>query len=338
MSTVAGSDGPPITVLMSVYNGERWLDEAILSVLNQTFADFEFIIVNDGSTDGSLGIANTFAAKDSRIKVIDKPHSGLSDSLNVGIKQARGAWIARLDADDLCEPQRLEKQYELARSEPSLVLIGTGLRQIDEQGRPGKVFRYPRGHARLVANLTTARRFFAHSSAFYRTDAVRTIGSYRKRCRRAEDWDLWLRLSEYGQMACIDRPLVRVRQHDHQISHDEGGQRQLVDAYVAMISYWLRRYGYPDFSHDRGHDFKTFHTWVEESLRARRVVEYRGHILNMKTNIEKESALSSKFWVVFFSLVCKPMPSCRYLRNRLFGEILPRELAMEWIVRNPMIP
>lgn len=338
MSRVASRDVPPITVLMSVYNGQRWLDEAILSVLNQTFADFEFLIVNDGSTDGSLGIANTFAAKDSRIKVIDKPNSGLSDSLNVGIAQARGEWIARLDADDLCEPERLERQYELARSEPALVLIGTGLRQIDEQGRPGKVFRYPRSHRRLVSHLTTARRFFAHSSAFYRTTAVRAIGSYRNCCSRAEDWDLWLRLSEYGQMACIDRPLVRVRQHDHQISHDEGGQRQLVDAYIAMISYWLRRYGYPGFSHVRGRDFKTFYTWVEESLRARRVVEYRGHIRNIKTNIEKENALLSKLWEGVSSLICQPMLTCRYLRHRLFGETLPRELAKEWIVLNSMLP
>lgn len=93
---------PEVSVLMSVYNGERWLAESIESVLNQTFTDFEFLIVNDGSTDGSGEIINRYAEQDSRIHVFDKPNTGLADSLNYGIARAKGEWIARIDADDVC--------------------------------------------------------------------------------------------------------------------------------------------------------------------------------------------------------------------------------------------
>jgi len=94
---------PTITVLMSCYNAERWLDEAVRSVLNQTFDNFEFIIIDDGSVDGTLSLVRRYASTDSRIIVVAKQNTGLSDSLNVGVQMARGKWIARLDADDLCE-------------------------------------------------------------------------------------------------------------------------------------------------------------------------------------------------------------------------------------------
>lgn len=331
MSTVARRDGPPITVLMSVYNGERWLDEAILSVLNQTFADFEFIIVNDGSTDASLDIIKRRAREDPRIKVIDKPNSGLSDSLNVGIKQARGEWIARLDADDLCEPQRLERQYELARSEPALVLIGTGLRQIDEQGRPGKVFRYPRSHSRLVSHLTTARKFFAHSSAFYRTKAFRKLGGYRSRIRRAEDWDFWLRLSEVGLLACIEEPLVQMRQHAAQISREAGGRSSLLDSCIAITSYWLRRAGHTDPVAGNENDYDSFYAWVQENLHKQRIFDYYDDLSHMKKNIGRTTGALGRLASEGIALMRQPGLSCRYLRHRLFGETLPRRLAQEWI-------
>ena len=125
---------PSITVLMAVYNGERWLAESIQSVLEQTFTNFEFIIVNDGSNDCSLQIINQFSKKDSRIRVYNKKNSGLADSLNYGIAEARGEWIARIDADDICSLERLQKQIECVRLNTDLVLVGSGLVIIDENG------------------------------------------------------------------------------------------------------------------------------------------------------------------------------------------------------------
>ena len=116
---------PSITVLMAVYNGDRWLAESIQSVLGQTFTNFEFIIINDGSDDYSPQIISQFAKKDSRIHVYDKENSGLTDSLNYGIEKAQGEWIARIDADDIWRSERLQKQIECVRLNTDLVLVGS---------------------------------------------------------------------------------------------------------------------------------------------------------------------------------------------------------------------
>jgi len=325
----------PITVLMSVYNGSRWLDEAIQSVLNQTFIAFEFIIINDGSTDNSLEIINQFAAGDPRIVVINKLNTGLADSLNQGIEQARGEWIARIDADDVCEPERLSKQYTCAQSTSSLVLIGTGLREIDEQGRPGKVYLYPAAHKVLVRQLITARRFFAHSTAFYRTETVKALGGYRARIKRAQDWDLWLRLSEVGDMVCLSEPLVKLRKHAGQISHDESGQRQKIDARVALISYYLRQHGFVDPvpTDDTDTDFDNFREWVAMRLKQERVFDYYSFIHKVKQQLT-DGGISLKGLTGLATLLLRePGFVCRHFRQFVSGEELAQRLAAEWEAR-----
>ncbi|MCH7802039.1 MAG: glycosyltransferase family 2 protein [Chloroflexi bacterium] len=106
---------------MSVYNGQRYLGAAIDSILAQTFQEFEFIIVDDGSTDNTESLIRAYS--DSRIRLISKPNTGLADSLNVGLEAAKGTWIARIDADDISEPQRLERQLQRIRASPELVLL-----------------------------------------------------------------------------------------------------------------------------------------------------------------------------------------------------------------------
>ena len=202
---------PSITVLMSVFNGGRWLSRSIKSILNQTYIDFEFIIVMDGCTDDSLSIANFFADQDHRIVIYEKPNTGLADSLNYGISHARGDWIVRIDADDVCESDRIEKQTEYLNRYPRVILVGSGLYFLNEDDVTGGVYNYPTTHEKLVSRLVTGRAFFPHSSAVYKASAVRQIGGYRARIRRAEDWDLWLRLSEVGQISCVDYPLVGIR-------------------------------------------------------------------------------------------------------------------------------
>ena len=179
---------------MSCFNSDKWIAEAIQSVLSQSFTDFEFIIVNDGSTDNTLQILNHFMKLDSRILVLSKSHTGLADSLNYGLKKARGNWIARIDADDICEPLRIEKQYNLAVSNSNLVYIASNAITVGADGRFIKEYRYPSNHKSLISNLTYGKMFPAHSSAFLRLDAVRLVGCYRKRIIYAQDADLWFRL------------------------------------------------------------------------------------------------------------------------------------------------
>ena len=151
---------PEISVVMSCYNSRRWLAEAIGSVLSQTHSDFEFIIVDDGSTDDSWATIQRYATRDRRIVALSKGNSGLADSLNAGISVARGKWIARIDADDVCEPGRLAEQMAFVRANPQVVLLGSGCVEIDEYGRPLRAHRYPAAHRTLVRNLELLQKFF----------------------------------------------------------------------------------------------------------------------------------------------------------------------------------
>jgi len=322
---------PVISVLLSCYNGARWLDEAINSVLSQTFGDFEFIIVDDGSTDNSPGIIKRFSEQDPRIVIIAKSNTGLADSLNVGIRQARGQWIARLDADDICEPFRLEKQLAKAGVDPGLVFIGSGLLVIDENGNALKTYRYPDRHALLVKNLYTARGFPPHSSAFYRTDVVRSIGGYRPRMRRSQDWDLWLRLSEVGQLTAMGEPLVKIRKHSDQISHDELGRRQIIDARVAIAGYWLRQHGFPDPVAADDEVFESFHAWVENRLEQERLFEFFDYVARVRENVAELHKTSSALLAATRHIIGEPGFLLRFLRVRLFGEMIPRRLALLWM-------
>lgn len=322
---------PNITVLMSCYNATRWLNEAITSVLNQTYTDFEFIIVDDGSSDNTLEIIQQFSAIDSRIVVITKPNSGLADSLNMGIQKARGEWIARLDADDLCTPDRLEKQYAIALAKPKLVFIGSGLTIIDKDGIPQKTYRYPYKHNTLLNHLTTHRAFPAHSSAFYRTSAVLSIGGYRIRIRRSQDSDLWLRLFEIGQFACIKEPLVFIRKHSAQISHDDGGNRQIIDANLALTSYFLRRNGYLDPIAGDQNYFETYLAWITKQLEDHEVFDFSQNREHLKRLFKKSHYSFSAFADFIKVALTHPILTLRLFIYPIRGNTLPQQLALAWI-------
>lgn len=320
---------PKISVLMSVYNSERWLAASIESVLNQTFGDFEFIIVNDGSADGSGLLIKQYAEKDSRICVFDKQNTGLADSLNYGIARAKGEWIARIDADDLCMPDRLQKQMEVAESRDDIVLIGTGLTLIDDESIPFKKYRYPHQHKSLLRSLVSLDRFFAHSSVLYRTRSVRDVGGYRARILRAEDHDLWLRLSEVGLMYCVEEPLVQIRKHSNQISHDENGERQLVDSHVAIVSYWLRRAGQVDPVNASLEEFEAFHNWVKECLKDCGVFERALFLVEIKCLLNQTRGAIKALGLSKYVLT-HPLNAARRLSKRFINSSLPKKLAAQW--------
>lgn len=327
------SPEPTITVAMSVYNSERWLAESISSVLGQTYRDFEFVIVNDGSTDGSLQIIQSFASLDRRVRVIRKTNSGLADSLNHGIAHAKGTWIARIDADDICEPQRLELQLEFARSHPSLVLLGSGLLEIDEDGHARGTYRYPAKHSGLVSYLKGKRRFFPHSSAFFRRASFHRVGGYRPRIKRAQDYDLWLRLSEVGEIACLRPALICIRRHGGQISHDEGGRRQILDSRVALASYILRQIGVPDPVADTAseNEFEAFRCFIAAGLEGAKLFDQRKLIDAVKVELQRGAPWRALATV--FSRPDSPELFLRYCSARIAGESITQKLIKNWIGR-----
>jgi len=281
----------PITVLMSVYNGERFLKESISSVLNQSFTEFEFIIVNDGSTDNSTNIIKEFSFMDKRIHVIDKQNTGLTSSLNKGIEIAKGKWIARVDDDDICDLKRLEIQYSYAISKKSAVLIGSDCITIDDKGSQLKIYKYPSNHNQLKRSLFKQKKFFPHSSFFIESNSIKQINGYNERIKRSQDYDLCLRLSEIGQIASIKKPLVQIRRHKNQVSNKDNGMRQLIDSRVAFVGYLLRQKGLEDPTSKKSSDnlFKEFYNFIKKDASLNRLYTYQIFIKELKFNLSNKN-------------------------------------------------
>lgn len=197
---------PAVSVVMSVYNGEDHLAESIESILNQTFRNFEFIIVNDGSNDSTMDILNAYAKKDPRIRLITQKNSGLAKALNRGIRLSRADLIARQDADDVSLPERLEKQLQLFDSVRNLVLCGTWFEEVDEGG--GKKLRaYPCDNTTLKDNVLYANNF-CHPSVMFKKGVFMACNGYDESFLTAQDFDLWIRLSCFGSLANVSEKLV----------------------------------------------------------------------------------------------------------------------------------
>jgi glycosyl transferase family 2 len=324
---------PEISVLMSCYNGSRWLAEAIDSVLAQTFKNFEFILVDDGSKDNTLEIIRAYVARDARVVVVSKKNTGLADSLNTGLALAKGAWVARIDQDDLCEPYRLERQLVFASGHQGLVLLGSGFAEIDERGKMVKDHRYPQDHAGLVARLERLQGFFPHSSAFYRAGTARRVGGYNTRITRADDRRLWLELSLQGEIACLPESLVRIRKHPCQMSLDNKGARQFYDAAAATVCHFLQKAGCNDPSVCESQDeWIAFLAWVESRMehlgafeRRKAWTEARAEYLAM----ENRQVGLLRFGTRLLQSGC----ASSLLLEKFFGTSLPKRLAREWIKR-----
>jgi len=201
---------PLISVIMPVYNGEKYLKEAIYSILDQTFKDFEFIIINDGSTDDTERIV--LSLNDNRIKYFSKPNSGISDSLNVGIKKAQGTLIARMDADDIAYPDRFDKQVHAFNNDSKLTLCAGSAVYINEVGEYlGRSFNYSRNYA--IKKMLNYGNVITHPTVMAKRSAILECGGYNERSLLygGEDFDLWKRLQNKGKFISLKEPLIYYR-------------------------------------------------------------------------------------------------------------------------------
>jgi len=203
-----------ISVLMPVYNAQKYIKVAVESILNQTFTDFEFIIINDGSSDESLKIIEGYALQDARIKVINRENKGLIKTLNEGLKLAKGKYIARMDADDISLPLRFEKQIQYLEEHSDCIAVGTLAKLIDSDGDVIGPMGSLTAHSEIDnAHLNGKGGAIVHPSAMFRTDEVLSEGGYLEGFMHAEDLELWLRLAEVGKLANIPETLFLYRQH-----------------------------------------------------------------------------------------------------------------------------
>ena len=208
---------PKVTVLMSVYNGERYLREAVESVLNQAFAGFEFIIIDDGSTDATSEILDGFG--DPRIvRFMNERNIGLAGSLNKGLAMARGEYIARMDADDINLPERLAKQVVFLDEHREVGVVGCAIQVIDADGSPIRVQRYPTTHGPLLWALCFYTPL-AHPTVVFRKAVVERVGGYDCALLINEDRDLWQRLSSVTRFANLPEVLFSYRMHPGSACH-----------------------------------------------------------------------------------------------------------------------
>ena len=204
---------------MPVFNGEKYIGEAIESVLNQTWTDFELLIVNDGSTDNTAAVIASY--NDKRIKLVNQQNAGVSGALNTGLKEAVGEYIARFDADDICYSNRLDKQYKFMLENPQYILIGSDVDYINEEG--DFIFNFKNtGHTNSEINETFMQNCpFVHSSVFYRKDVVIELGGYETKAHSFEDYFLWVKLIKRGMVCNFAEPLIKVRFNPSSVTIDE---------------------------------------------------------------------------------------------------------------------
>jgi glycosyltransferase involved in cell wall biosynthesis len=206
---------------MSVYNGEKYAPEAVESILAQTFRDFELIVIDDGSTDGTKALLEGFAQRDTRVRLISRPNKGLTKTLNEGLGVARGEFVARMDADDVSLPTRFEKQIEFLRANPDCVCVGARVLRVDPYGSPLSESDHKLTHEEIDAQLIEQGLGWAitHPVAMMRRDAVQQVGGYRLQWQHSEDLDLFLRLAEIGQLHNLPEYLLRYRMHYESANH-----------------------------------------------------------------------------------------------------------------------
>lgn len=208
---------PKVSVLMSVFNGETFLSQAIESILNQTFREFEFVIVNDGSTDRTGQMLDDYARRDSRVRIVTHANRGRAESLNRGLELCGGRYIARMDADDISLPCRLEEQVDYLELHPAVGLLGGSFEIIDTAGNVLEMIRCPLDDAEIRSHMLVSNPM-CHPAVVMRKDVAVASGGYRRPLLDADDYDLWLRMAERCVLANLDTAVVRYRIHSGQVS------------------------------------------------------------------------------------------------------------------------
>lgn len=234
-------NSPAVSVLMSVYNGQEFVREAIESILAQTFHDFEFLIIDDGSTDRTAEILSEFARRDKRVRIVSHSNRGRATSLNIGIDLSAGKYIARMDADDVALPTRFQEQVEFLEQHPDVVVLGGAVELINVAGQALQTFEQPLEDAQIRLAMQS-RCAICHPTVLMKKDSALAAGGYRKALLDADDYDLWLRMAELGKLANLGHVILRYRVHAGQASQ-RGMRQQTLCVLAARAAATLRKSG-----------------------------------------------------------------------------------------------
>jgi glycosyltransferase involved in cell wall biosynthesis len=229
---------PKISVVMPVYNGEAYLQEAIDSVLQQTFREFEFIIINDGSTDGTAAILARYEKIDHRITVLQQENRGLISALNRGCRLASAKYIARMDADDVCLPERFARQWKYIEGHPQIGIVGTWIRNI----KNGVVATdwCPPTNSKLLKWTHFFGVCVSHPTVLMRTEVIKRLDFYRHGTVHVEDVDLWLRASYVTEFGNIPEVLLKYRESSGSVTNVHG--RLARESHVQLLASFIGQF------------------------------------------------------------------------------------------------
>jgi len=243
---------PLVSVVLPVWNGERYLKQTIESILDQHFSDFELVIVDDGSTDNTPKIIESLG-RDPRIRCHRQTNMGLVKALNKGLELSRGELIARIDADDYAMPERLALQVKALVENPEVAVVGSSIRIVDENDKAIREVRYePSANKKMEHGCAVA-----HAAVMFRKDVIVRLGGYREPFLHAEDYDLWLRVSEIAEIRNLEEVLTVVRELASGITKTHGAAQAFRSA-LAKIAHKRRKSGAADPFDSTLHPLKFF--------------------------------------------------------------------------------
>lgn len=228
---------PTVSVVLTVYNGESYVDDAVESILSQSFSDFEFIIIDDGSNDGTVVVINQF--EDERIRLFQQENQGRANSLNKGLRAAKGEYVAIIDDDDIAHSKRLESQVEFLDSHPDVSAVGSWFKVVDPTNQAeGKVMTPPVDSNQIMKILPQTNPL-AHSTMLYRKADVLAVGGYDDDLDSCIDYDLWVRLATAGyRLKNIDEVLCTLRKSDDLSSFSFTGFKMIIYYQTMFAIRW----------------------------------------------------------------------------------------------------
>lgn len=244
---------PKISVLMPVYNCEKYLDSAIQSILDQTFKDFEFIIVDDFSTDTSFEIIKEYTKQDKRIIVLrNKTHLRTTKTLNKGLRRTKCKYVARMDGDDWSYPDRLQKQFKFMENHPEVGVSGGVIEVCDENLKVINIRKYPLNDI-VVRKVMFRYSPFAHPATIWRRDLLQKVGGYDEKIPLSQDYELYFRIGKISQFANLSTVLLKLRTHNNSSSMLRGRAQEQFTLYSRIKAFM--EYGYEMNTFDKMYTF-----------------------------------------------------------------------------------
>ena len=301
---------PLVSVIMPVFNCGNFLDRSIRSIVDQTFSDFEFIIVDDGSTDNSLEIANDWASRDSRIQVYPLKHVGIAQARNAAIERANGKYLANNDADDFSIKHRLFEQVQFLNDNPDVVVVSSSILFVDPDGSPIERRFVPTAHKEIDSELLAGRGLsLTHSAMMFRRSTFIAIDGYSKDLEVCEDIDLCLKFAEFGCLANIPEILLNVTRHRSSVSKIHSQERlekiRKLRERVVLNAYKRRGVAAPEVSIETVDELyredETHLKWANAAYRN----EFYSTALKYSVAAIKSNVLNAKTWVRALSVMTK---------------------------------